>query len=301
MKQQLIARLMTAALALAPVSVGLCQCPPANPYFTNSTTYVIPGNNGNINAGNFANTKSGQFAYAGSPFLFFPYNTTNFFNWGTMSGFPGFDFETWLSCSGYASMAANFVNQPQGLNSGVISCSGYLLVSNVSGLQGAIYSGLMGSSKLIVSAKNITNSGTIYMDASGLIALTGNNVNLSYGGVTMSTPYSSAIFGTNVGLAFTAPVFWMVIGTRRMRPAGLRAGAGQPDERDDAVVPGDASDLHALQRYHLVVGAGRLRRGYGHSELEPVCAGGVTCTIGARVLTARSISLPIKLPCNGNM
>ena len=66
-------------------------------------------------------------------------------------------------------------------------------------MQGAIYSGLMGSSKLIVSAKNITNSGTIYMDASGLIALTGNNVNLSYGGVTMSTPYSSAIFGTNVG------------------------------------------------------------------------------------------------------
>ena len=199
MKQKISTCLMTAALALAPAFVGWCQtCPPQTPYFTNSTTYVIPGNNGNINAGTFANTRSGQFEY-GNILLFHTWNTTNYYNTGFMLGLPGYDFQNWSSCNGFASMAANFVNSPQGANSGIIQCSGFLAVSNTTGVSGVVVSALLGNSRLFVSAANITNSGTIFMDASSRMNLTGNNVDLSYGGVSMSTPYSTIIFGTNVG------------------------------------------------------------------------------------------------------
>ena len=137
-------------------------------------------------------------------------NVQNYTNQGVMVGFPGFIFEDfanpppandsggWTPSGG--KMAANFVNQNNGLNGGVIDCSGIF-----SGLfTGSFFSSgvfLLGDEsiggKCIISATNIVHSGQINMDASGLIKLTGDTVDLTAGSLTMATPGQITFIDTN--------------------------------------------------------------------------------------------------------
>jgi hypothetical protein len=178
MKQKLLARLAALALGLAPAAMGQTL-----PIFENWGAIVVPGY-GQIDATAFVNHKGGSVTYTGpSNVLFNTFNTINYTNQGLMSAVPGFDFETVPTGSGLTLRASNFVNQISGggTNSGVINCGvGLPLVGDLSG-----------SSKILVLADYIENSGQINMSQSSLIKLAGKNIKLARGSLFMSNPSES--------------------------------------------------------------------------------------------------------------
>ena len=197
-----------------------------------SSTFFWPsaGYNGSwppvIDATNFVNT--GIFnvavpaqAISGDAFdLFQTSDTLNYTNSGFMSGTPGFDLEFYPTYYippqpgvPFNKMAANFVNRPNGVNGGVITCSGFTTNSTIFGFG-------VESAKFLVNATNIINSGTIALDNSAifnilfigvngniigtsqntvnaLLSLNGESIDLSGGTLsfTSSGSFSNALFG----------------------------------------------------------------------------------------------------------
>lgn len=185
MKTKLLAGLLALAFGAAPAAFSQSQI------WENTGIIQIPPFTDNIDAYTFQNDKGASFIFLGDG-IYNTYDTLNFTNYGYMSVDPGFDFETVPATVGVAHRAANFVNKASGLgpNSGLISCGGTFTFIIGPGL---IAGNLTGSSKCEVNASNIVNSGTINMTASSLIKLTGNNIDLSRGAMTMANP--SDIFG----------------------------------------------------------------------------------------------------------
>ena len=135
-------------------------------------------------------------------------DTLNYTNLGIIIAIPGFDFEYFPAVPPppqfgvpFNSMAANFVNTANGINGGLIECSGN---APFGGLGFALV-----PSKIIVSATNIVDSGTMEMDNSGLIDLSGHNLDLRRGQFSMTTglgqnpinilDWGSGGFNTNSG------------------------------------------------------------------------------------------------------
>ncbi len=178
MKPKLFAALLGLAVAASPAAFGQSQI------WQNPGITQIPPFSDNIDAYTFLNPKGTSFTFSGDG-LFNTYDTLNFTNQGLMVGNPGFDFENIPPTSGVAHRSANFINQASGIgpNSGVINCSG--LFSFIISPQ-LTFGNLTGSSKCLVNASNIVNSGAITMSASSLIKLTGNNVDLSRGSLSMA-------------------------------------------------------------------------------------------------------------------
>lgn len=119
-----------------------------------------------IDATNFVN--NGTFnIFTSAPFD--TSNTRNFTNRNLMNGSPGFRFDTFLGGvggNGSRQMAANFVN------SGSISAGG------ISGFFTNNFF-FFGGAKLLVSATNIINPGSLTIETDGLLRLTGKNVDLT--------------------------------------------------------------------------------------------------------------------------
>ena len=180
MKQKLFAALTALALGYLPAAYGQSQI------WENYGIVQVPPAIDNIDAVTFFNHKGASFTINSSAY-FNTFDTLNFTNQGLMVGNPGFDFETIPTSTGFAHRAANFVNQNSGVgtNSGEIDCSG-LFTFFITPLLPV--GNLTGSSKCLVDATNIVNSGTINMSASSLIRMTGENVNLSRGGISMVNP-----------------------------------------------------------------------------------------------------------------
>jgi hypothetical protein len=186
MKQKLVAGLFGLVLSLAPAALaqpaqlwenwGDIQIPP--PSLEIDALTVINHKGATLNVSAFS--------------LFNTYDTLNFTNQGFMFGDPGFDFETIPSSSGFAHRAASFVNDASGLgpNSGVIDCTGAFAFIITPGL---FFGNLTGSSKCLIGATNIVNSGSINMDASSLINLDGENIDLSRGALSMTVPANGGV------------------------------------------------------------------------------------------------------------
>ncbi|HYG34949.1 MAG TPA: hypothetical protein VEC99_09205, partial [Clostridia bacterium] len=163
MKQKILAGLMGMALTMA--SDAWSQ--PSDVWENWSIYEVYPLQPvDQIHAQTFINHKGASFSASGSV-MFNTFETLNYTNQGVMNGNPGFDFEWVPSGNGQAKWANNFVNQASGPgpNSGVINCSGFTTIIDPYFPLG----NLAGSSKCLVYATNIINSGVIRMSSSSLI------------------------------------------------------------------------------------------------------------------------------------
>jgi hypothetical protein len=206
MKQKLLAGLSALVLALGPAAL-------AQP----STVWewwgqmVVPSTDypyaPQIDAITFINHAGGRISISGTS-LFNTSDTLNFTNQGSMTGFPGFDFQTYPPGNGQPRMAANIANLVSGPNNGFISCNGTFFYGGIGGL---FFGNLAGNAKIILRATNIVNSGTIDMTASSLLKMNGKNINLARGNLNMANTQSTTLFGTNtvfngVNLLFNAGI-----------------------------------------------------------------------------------------------
>jgi hypothetical protein len=177
------------ALYLARIATGAPARFYVNDGFVNATNPPV------IDAVNFVN--NGEFdVFTITPFR--TSSTLNFTNRGTMNGSPGFDFRTFPASVGQVRIANSFYNA----NNSVINCSGLFATTF-----GTLTVGnLTGTSQLNVGATNIFNPGTITMDASSLLRLNGDNLNLSRGEITMNNSFS--FFGSifNGGFFFNSGI-----------------------------------------------------------------------------------------------
>jgi hypothetical protein len=208
MKEKLVAGLFGLVLGLAPAALGQ----PAQ-IWENWGDIQIPPPTSEIDALTVINHKGATFNVTGTA-LFNTYDTLNFTNQGLMFGNPGFDFETVPSSTGFAHMASSFVNEASGLgpNSGVIDCNGAFSFIITPFL---FFGNLTGSSKCVIGATNIVNSGSINMDASSLIKLSGNNIDLSRGALSMTTAVNGGVGNASLldgywGVGTADPFFALV-------------------------------------------------------------------------------------------
>jgi hypothetical protein len=166
MKEKFIAGLAALALAVAPKVLAQ----PADVWENNGLVTAPP----QIDALNFIND-SGGFMDFSTVDLFDMSDTLNFTNNGQMILAPGLDFRTKAANLGLPKMAASFANNGNGASGGQIDISGFsLVVSN-----GFISSA--GAAKLLVSASNIVNSGTILIDATSVVNMDGKDIDLTHG------------------------------------------------------------------------------------------------------------------------
>jgi hypothetical protein len=200
-------RFLVFALAMAGVSgaafaydnSATVQVPPMDP----SLVQIDAGNSGNV----FVNEPGALFSVSEDFLPLKMSNVQNFTNHGIMTGNPGFIFEYfgnppppndgggWTPSGG--KMAENFVNQANGVNGGIIDCSGFFGGAIVSPGFFLLAADESLGGKCIISATNIVHSGEINMDASGLIKLTGDTVDLTAGSLTMATPGQLFFVDTN--------------------------------------------------------------------------------------------------------
>jgi hypothetical protein len=186
MKQQLLPGLAVLALGFAPIAWGQ-----PSQMWENFGIYDTTGQDP-IDALTFINHNGASFNAAGS-FLYNTFNTLNYTNEGLMTGSPGFDFEAFPSNIGFAHRATSFVNRASGVgpNSGEIDCTGGFTFIIAPTLP---FGNLSGSSKCLIDASNIVNSGVINMNASSLIKLTGNSIDLTRGTLSMVNPSTTPGF-----------------------------------------------------------------------------------------------------------
>jgi hypothetical protein len=186
MKQKFLA----GVIALVLGSAAFAQ---PSPIWENWGIFQIPPAPGepfppNIDATTFINHPGAVFSVNTSS-LYNTYDTLNYTNQGLMIGSPGYDFENIPTGTGSTTWAANWVNQVSGLgtNNGVLNCNGAFSFSLTNFTFGFAFGfgNLSGSSKCLVYASNIVNSGYINMTASSLIQMHGKNVNLSRGAMIM--------------------------------------------------------------------------------------------------------------------
>ena len=183
MKQKILAGL--AALALAPAVLGQA------PIYINPSDYIVSSNAVVIDAVSFLNPQGLIFSVS-DPFGLARFDFTdclNFTNKGYMFGSPGYDFYTKTQDGLPPRRADWFVNQEGGPNGGIIDVSGFSFKLSNTGIGSATaVFGLTGNGEVIVRATNIIQSGTIDMGSSGLVSLSGDNVDLTRGTITMTNP-----------------------------------------------------------------------------------------------------------------
>ena len=136
-------------------------------------------------------------------------STLDYVNNGTMTGMPGFDFETFPASVGQAHMANSFVNNANGFGGGVITANNVwggniFLQGGVDGSPDPLNADIVGLAVVKVRATNVVNSGLITMDNTGLIDILGKSVDLRHGRLVMtgdpsvsSTDFGTGGFGTN--------------------------------------------------------------------------------------------------------
>ena len=135
-------------------------------------------------------------------------HTLNLTNRGVMTLNPGFVFrnipKNYVPVPGvpYNDAAANFVNQGNGFGGGVINCTG----KSTNAFLNFLFAGflppafIVGNAELIVNATNIENSGSLNMNASSLLKLTGQNINLNRGELRQASPTDIFVISNGVAL-----------------------------------------------------------------------------------------------------
>lgn len=120
-------------------------------------------------------------------------NTLNYTNVGDMVGSIGWEFDWGPNIAGQRSMSASFFNAPVRGNGGIIQASDGVVLDP----KDSLYSFL--ASKLVVSATNIINQGTLIGGSAGKIVLNGVNVNLRRSTLLVGniTPEGSSTSPTN--------------------------------------------------------------------------------------------------------
>ncbi len=177
MKQQLLAGLTALGLGIASTAPGadfLWQTPQA--------LYVIPPQDGQIDATNIFNPAGFVFEYLEGITAFTSSHTLNLTNRGAMAFVPGIDFQWYPATTGEGSQhpAANFVNVSDGAIGGLIEAQGIVTTIDGNGLAPGT------TAQVRVTATNIVNTGTILADPFGLVRLVGNDVDLTQGTISVS-------------------------------------------------------------------------------------------------------------------
>jgi hypothetical protein len=214
MKRKILSGLLGAALATAAhaqtatfyVNDGSVNCPPEIPPQIDALNFV----NNNFFSINFTNLATLTQLYETA-------NTLNFTNRGTMIGNNGFRFDTAPTESGLRRMANSFYN-PGTITVGSI---------NNTNAFGALFFGFFGLNfglpQLVISATNVIDPGTNIVGENGLFQVTGRQVDLSRGVITLegfeNTPTNafSNFFFNNEGI-FTR---YASVGSNVMVPASL--------------------------------------------------------------------------------
>jgi hypothetical protein len=148
-----------------------------------------------IDATNFVNNNSFTInfpnLFIGNPIFYETSDTINYTNNGSMFANTGFIFDTQSAATGAHTMAGNFINP------GMVGCGS---VNNLTDPFGGQL-GLFDLVQCVITATNIVNPGTVDIGVNGMLQLTGQNLDLSYG--TMLNEGSGAntagtgVFGLN--------------------------------------------------------------------------------------------------------
>lgn len=175
-------------LAVAGVATATDSVGPTDPNAYYSFT-CPPDPLPNIDATNFVinNTFTISFQALSTDTLFYePWNTLNYTNNGTMEDNTGFRFDTQTHSSQH-SMAGTFYNAGT-----VVGGSLFSFAANYAAVL------FNGYGQIVVSATNIYNTGVLDVGTGGFIKMTGQNINLNSGTLTVESAY-----GTN--FQFTIP------------------------------------------------------------------------------------------------
>jgi hypothetical protein len=233
MKYKLLASLSAVGLAIAfnaHAQQFLWQNPLAE--------YIIAGTagdqtgNGQIDALNFLNPEGYAFVFEdpSGTRLFNTFYTTNYVNRGTIICIPGVDFSAINPTNGFFDTnSGSFANIGVGAAGGLLEVHSLFTISTAVGAGTVINSsaGLpIGTGKILVSASEITNSGTITGDNFSLVRFVGKDADLSQGIIDLNEG-NITFAGTNVLLAGIASGFldeyWGLAqgNTNTMVPAAL--------------------------------------------------------------------------------
>ena len=129
-------------------------------------------------------------------------------NTGTLVSIPGFDFENFPASVGKPEMLANFENIANGFGGGVIAATNIFFGQNIFQNAGTFNNtfnwDLTGFATVKVRATNVVDSGLITVDSTGLIDITGKDMNfdsarfeLTGGGGVNVIDWGGGGFGTN--------------------------------------------------------------------------------------------------------
>ncbi len=201
------------ALLAVLLSLSVLDDRAADPVYENIGEVTVAPQ---IDALSFLN--SGSFSVS-SALPFETQNTRSFVNTGTMTGSPGFRFET-ISSGGARGPATSFLND---VDAQVFATTpGRILLSG----SGAVTGSGFENPQIIISALSVTNRGRLHADADGLVRIQGNTVDLSRSSVGI-LPYSGgAGFLTETNFVPEVGIFdsyWGMNGdgSASFRPAGM--------------------------------------------------------------------------------
>lgn len=173
-------RILKLLAGMAMLLGQLCAGPTTLPIYINPGT--IATNPPQIDATAFLNLGTFQALVGTLPYDFS--NTLYYTNRGTMIGIPGFRFD-YTDDLGIRRPAANFVNNSGGQVAGVE----YFILPDYWGPSRYV------QTMLLIAATNVASSGYLGVGNGGIISLSGQNVDLSRGGVEVQ---SLAAFGTSI-------------------------------------------------------------------------------------------------------
>lgn len=188
---------------LALVLAGPVFAQPASSWVNNSVISCPPEIPPQIDALNFINNAGGQIFIAFTNFtinpeLFDTSDTVNFTNFGTIDISAGMHFDTAPAVSGSRHSAENVFNSGNlnALGNGLVFVGGGGIVGGGIVAGGITFEGLISAPKIIASAGNIVNPGTMDVGPNGLLKLTGDNLNLDHGSLIMEGFGSGGIVGS---------------------------------------------------------------------------------------------------------
>jgi hypothetical protein len=186
MKRQILTGFASLALVTAAsgrtdpswINNTVLRCPPSIPPMIDAKAFV--------NNSAFLN-------YYGLTMPFVTANTVNYTNYGVLSAYDGFRFDTYNSTTKLYSYAGNFLNEVGAIvNCGSTNNGPYFATNSASytGGSGFIYLAGYGyffgsGSVCMVRATNINNRGTMAMGMDSLLSLQGQNVSLAGGLLNM--------------------------------------------------------------------------------------------------------------------
>jgi hypothetical protein len=191
----------TGQMAFGYINGGIVQVPQMDPQLVSIDDPNF------VNKGTFSVDMTLIQNLTSATLLYTTSDTLNYTNTGRLIGIPGFDFENFPASVGQAQMAANFVNVNKGFGGGEIDVTNIYGNSTLFGFFGGFFGtffnfDLPGLAMVKVRATNVVDSGLINIDNTGLVDISGGDVDLSRGRILMNNGSTIVTANSTFGISY---------------------------------------------------------------------------------------------------